>query len=113
MDGCCVTLYDPRSGTGLVHSAPAFGEDDYRVGLANGIVEKGKRKPSQKHIRVACHPACQPLGSPETTLAWLIVLARSAALIKRSRGFSPACTRFCCCACCLERAAHLEYLLPV
>lgn len=29
------------SGTGVVHCAPAFGEDDYRVCVANGIVEKG------------------------------------------------------------------------
>jgi len=28
-------------GTGIVHCAPAFGEDDYRVCVANGIVEKG------------------------------------------------------------------------
>eukprot|EP00753_Platysulcus_tardus_P021997 PLAT9190.2.p1 GENE.PLAT9190.2~~PLAT9190.2.p1 ORF type:complete len:1240 (-),score=809.65 PLAT9190.2:93-3773(-) len=29
------------SGTGIVHSAPAFGEDDYRVSLEGGIIEKG------------------------------------------------------------------------
>ncbi|GAB2218562.1 hypothetical protein Drorol1_Dr00001789 [Drosera rotundifolia] len=29
------------SGTGIVHCAPAFGEDDYRVCLANEIIEKG------------------------------------------------------------------------
>ena len=29
------------AGTGVVHQAPAFGEDDYRVCLANGIIEKG------------------------------------------------------------------------
>ena len=28
------------SGTGIVHCAPYFGEDDYRVGLANGIIKK-------------------------------------------------------------------------
>ena len=28
------------SGTGIVHCAPYFGEDDYRVGLANGIIGK-------------------------------------------------------------------------
>lgn len=27
------------TGTGVVHFAPAFGEDDYRVCLASGIVE--------------------------------------------------------------------------
>ncbi|RID72726.1 hypothetical protein BRARA_C04605 [Brassica rapa] len=30
------------SGTGIVHCAPAFGEDDYRVCLENNIVEKGE-----------------------------------------------------------------------
>ena len=30
------TYVTANSGTGLVHSAPAFGEDDYRVSLANG-----------------------------------------------------------------------------
>lgn len=29
-------------GTGIVHNAPAFGEDDFRVCLANGIVQKVK-----------------------------------------------------------------------
>jgi len=33
------------AGTGVVHQAPAFGEDDYRVCIANGIVEKGKELP--------------------------------------------------------------------
>lgn len=28
------------SGTGIVHQAPAFGEDDYRVCIANGIIGK-------------------------------------------------------------------------
>ncbi|KAJ3679155.1 hypothetical protein LUZ60_017166 [Juncus effusus] len=29
------------SGTGVVHCAPAFGEDDYRVCIAGGIIQKG------------------------------------------------------------------------
>ncbi|GAB5353319.1 hypothetical protein AAMO2058_000026800 [Amorphochlora amoebiformis] len=29
------------SGVGIVHQAPAFGEDDYRVCLANGIIKRG------------------------------------------------------------------------
>ena len=29
-------------GTGIVHQAPAFGEDDYRVCLANGVFKKGQ-----------------------------------------------------------------------
>lgn len=28
------------SGTGVVHCAPAFGEDDYRVCLASNIIQK-------------------------------------------------------------------------
>lgn len=32
-------------GTGIVHQAPAFGEDDYRVCIANGIVAKGNDLP--------------------------------------------------------------------
>lgn len=30
------------SGTGVVHCAPAFGEDDYRVCLENGVCDKGE-----------------------------------------------------------------------
>lgn len=30
------------SGTGIVHMAPAFGEDDYRVCADNGIIKKGE-----------------------------------------------------------------------
>ena len=33
------------SGTGIVHQAPAFGEDDMRVCMAHGIVQKGKELP--------------------------------------------------------------------
>lgn len=43
--GCFRVLSDgyvtSDSGTGIVHQAPAFGEDDYRVCLAHGIIEKG------------------------------------------------------------------------
>eukprot|EP01105_Mastigella_eilhardi_P022983 TRINITY_DN5749_c0_g1_i1.p1 TRINITY_DN5749_c0_g1~~TRINITY_DN5749_c0_g1_i1.p1 ORF type:complete len:1133 (-),score=359.61 TRINITY_DN5749_c0_g1_i1:58-3456(-) len=31
------------SGTGVVHCAPGFGEDDYRVCLANKVIEKGEK----------------------------------------------------------------------
>jgi isoleucyl-tRNA synthetase len=34
-----------EGGTGIVHQAPAFGEDDYRVCLAHGIVAKGAELP--------------------------------------------------------------------
>ena len=33
------------SGTGIVHQAPAFGEDDNRVCLAHGILKKGEELP--------------------------------------------------------------------
>eukprot|EP00892_Ulva_mutabilis_P011660 jgi/Ulvmu1/8867/UM049_0049.1 len=34
-----------EAGTGIVHQAPAFGEDDYRVCIANGILERGAAVP--------------------------------------------------------------------
>ena len=34
-----------EGGTGIVHQAPAFGEDDYRVCMSNGIVPKGAEMP--------------------------------------------------------------------
>ncbi|KAL7746644.1 isoleucine--tRNA ligase [Sorochytrium milnesiophthora] len=33
------------TGTGIVHQAPAFGEDDYRVCMANGIVSEDMQPP--------------------------------------------------------------------
>ncbi len=33
------------AGTGIVHQAPAFGEDDYRVCLAHGVITKGGELP--------------------------------------------------------------------
>lgn len=33
------------AGTGVVHQAPAFGEDDFRVCIANGIIQKGGEIP--------------------------------------------------------------------
>lgn len=38
-------LLTTRVSAGIVHQAPAFGEDDYRVCLANGIIEKGEGVP--------------------------------------------------------------------
>uniref|UniRef100_A0A061R806 isoleucine--tRNA ligase n=1 Tax=Tetraselmis sp. GSL018 TaxID=582737 RepID=A0A061R806_9CHLO len=35
---CCDGYVTDDSGTGVVHQAPAFGEDDYRVCIENGIV---------------------------------------------------------------------------
>lgn len=37
---CVDTYVTDDSGTGIVHQAPAYGEDDYRVCLANGIIQK-------------------------------------------------------------------------
>ncbi|RYO93361.1 hypothetical protein DL766_000751 [Monosporascus sp. MC13-8B] len=39
------TYVTSDSGTGIVHQAPAFGEDDYNVGLANGIVNESRPPP--------------------------------------------------------------------
>lgn len=39
----CLDRYVTRdAGTGIVHQAPAFGEDDHRVCLANGVLRKGQ-----------------------------------------------------------------------
>ncbi|CAM9666160.1 unnamed protein product, partial [Laminaria digitata] len=34
-----------ESGTGIVHQSPAFGEDDYRVCMAFGVIDKGEDIP--------------------------------------------------------------------
>lgn len=39
------TYVTDDAGTGIVHQAPAFGEDDYRVCLAHGVIAKGKDLP--------------------------------------------------------------------
>jgi len=39
------TYVTDDAGTGVVHQAPAFGEDDYRVCIAHGIVKKGGEIP--------------------------------------------------------------------
>mmetsp|Transcript_3800 Transcript_3800/g.9971 ORF Transcript_3800/g.9971 Transcript_3800/m.9971 type:complete len:1171 (+) Transcript_3800:129-3641(+) len=39
------TYVTDDAGTGVVHQAPAFGEDDFRVCMANGIIEKGSDFP--------------------------------------------------------------------
>ncbi|PRP77154.1 isoleucine--tRNA ligase, cytoplasmic [Planoprotostelium fungivorum] len=42
----CVDKYvTDSSGTGIVHQAPAFGEDDYRVCLNHGVIVKGENIP--------------------------------------------------------------------
>jgi isoleucyl-tRNA synthetase len=39
------TYVTDGSGTGVVHQAPAFGEDDFRVCMAGGVIEKGESVP--------------------------------------------------------------------
>jgi isoleucyl-tRNA synthetase len=34
-----------ESGTGIVHQAPGFGEDDFRVCLEHKVIEKGEVVP--------------------------------------------------------------------
>ncbi len=34
------TYVTSESGTGVVHQAPGFGEDDFRVCLSHGIINK-------------------------------------------------------------------------
>lgn len=41
----CDTYVTDDSGTGIVHCAPAFGEDDFRVCTSFGIIEKGGALP--------------------------------------------------------------------
>ena len=36
------TYVTSESGTGVVHQAPGFGEDDFRVALKYGILKKGE-----------------------------------------------------------------------
>ena len=41
----CDTYVTDDAGTGVVHQAPAFGEDDYRVCLKNSVVAKNEELP--------------------------------------------------------------------
>lgn len=41
----CDTYVTKDSGTGLVHQAPAFGEDDNRIAIANGIITREEQPP--------------------------------------------------------------------
>jgi isoleucyl-tRNA synthetase len=66
-----------ESGTGIVHQAPAFGEDDYRVCAAHGIIDKKEEVPCPidangrfvepvsdflgKHVKEADSEICQML----------------------------------------------------
>eukprot|EP01062_Namystynia_karyoxenos_P076583 TRINITY_DN752_c0_g1_i2.p1 TRINITY_DN752_c0_g1~~TRINITY_DN752_c0_g1_i2.p1 ORF type:complete len:1234 (+),score=563.16 TRINITY_DN752_c0_g1_i2:123-3704(+) len=48
-DGCFKVIMDTYvtedSGTGIVHQAPGFGEDDYRVCIAHGLITKDEKVP--------------------------------------------------------------------
>ena len=39
------TYVTAEDGTGIVHQAPAFGEDDHRVSVANGIIRDDEMPP--------------------------------------------------------------------
>lgn len=39
------TYVTAEDGTGIVHQAPAFGEDDHRVSIANGILSADEMPP--------------------------------------------------------------------
>lgn len=41
----CDPYVEATAGTGIVHQAPAFGEDDHRIAIANGIVNKDEMPP--------------------------------------------------------------------
>ncbi|KAJ9112886.1 hypothetical protein QFC19_000441 [Naganishia cerealis] len=41
----CDPYVDASSGTGIVHQAPAFGEDDHRIAIEHGIVAKDEMPP--------------------------------------------------------------------
>ena len=40
---CCDAYVSDDSGTGVVHQAPAFGEDDHRVCMAHGVLVPGQK----------------------------------------------------------------------
>jgi isoleucyl-tRNA synthetase len=41
----CDPYVEATSGTGIVHQAPAFGEDDHRIAIEHGIVAKDEMPP--------------------------------------------------------------------
>ena len=61
---CCDGYVSDSSGTGIVHIAPAFGEDDFRVCVENNVVDrtgKGIRCPVDRN---GCYtnPICEFIG---------------------------------------------------
>ena len=58
---CCDGYVTDDSGTGVVHQAPAYGEDDFRVCIANGVVVKGGILPDPVDANGCfCHPVPDP-----------------------------------------------------
>lgn len=39
------TYVTEADGTGIVHQAPAFGEDDHRIAIANGVLRLDEMPP--------------------------------------------------------------------
>jgi isoleucyl-tRNA synthetase len=60
-------------GTGLVHMAPIFGEDDMRVCLLNGIICKDKNIPDplDDNCRFKHFPDCEGIFCKETDKYWI------------------------------------------
>lgn len=60
---CCDSYVTDDSGTGVVHQAPAYGEDDYRVCITNGVVAKGGALPDPVDANGCfCHPVTPPFA---------------------------------------------------
>jgi len=60
---CCDAYVTNDSGTGVVHQAPAYGEDDYRVCISNGVVTKGGELPDPVDANGCfCHPVTAPFA---------------------------------------------------
>ena len=58
---CCDSYVTDDSGTGVVHQAPAYGEDDYRVCIENNVLQKDDALPDPVDAN-GCfmEPAAQP-----------------------------------------------------
>ena len=60
---CADDYVTSDSGTGVVHQAPAYGEDDYRVCLSGGVVAKGGMLPDPVDANGCfCHPVTAPFA---------------------------------------------------
>ena len=59
----CDKYVSSDSGTGVVHQAPAYGEDDYRVCIENSIIEKGCKLPDPVDAN-----GCFTSEAPESTV---------------------------------------------